>query len=190
MDKSNREWYWLNEPQHTLRDGVLKLTCASKTDFWQRTHEGFRRDNGHALLTKVKEDFSLTVRCEFLGKAPYDQAGVMVRIDGENWIKSSIEWENEVYSRLGSVVTNLGYSDWATRDIPSDIAVKWYRVQSRASDIFIQTSDDGKTWEQLRVAHLHAHKGELAIGLYACSPHTGGCEVTFSHLEIGPSTWQ
>ena len=89
----------------------MKLTCETETDFWQRTHYGFRRDNGHALLTKVKEDFSLTVRCSFLGKFPYDQAGVMVRIDEENWIKSSLEWENSEYSRLGSVVTNLGYSD-------------------------------------------------------------------------------
>ena len=28
-----------------------------------------------------------------------------------------IEYENEQYQRLGSVVTNRGYSDWATTDI-------------------------------------------------------------------------
>ncbi len=189
MFKDGREWFWLNEPQHTLEDGILKLTCETKTDFWQRTHYGFRLDNGHALLTKVKEDFSLTVCCSFSGQFPYDQAGVMVRIDAENWIKSSIEWETEEYSRLGSVVTNLGYSDWATRDVPSSLKTIWYRVQSKGPDIFIHTSGDGVNWEQLRVTHLHVYEGEVAIGLYACSPHTGGCEVTFSNLVVGPSEW-
>ena len=61
MFKDGREWFWLNEPQHTLEDGILKLTCETKTDFWQRTHYGFRLDNGHAHLTKLKRLFTLSV---------------------------------------------------------------------------------------------------------------------------------
>ena len=33
-------------------------------------------------------------------------------LDSDNWFKTSIEYENEEYQRLGSVVTINGYSDW------------------------------------------------------------------------------
>ncbi len=190
MFKHGKDWHWLNEPKHTWDGEILRLTCGTETDFWQRTHYGFRRDNGHALLTTVNEDFSFTVRCHFKGNADYDQAGVMVRIDSDNWIKSSIEYENESFSRLGSVVTNLGYSDWATEDIASTVNTMWYRVQKRGPDIFIETAEDGKNWEQMRITHLHAFKGTLDVGIYACSPKKGGCEVTFDHLTMGPNTWE
>lgn len=190
MFDNKRDWFWLQEPEHSWDAQKLQLTCATESDFWQRTHYGFRRDNGHALLTPVQQDFSLIVRCHFKGNADYDQAGIMVRIDADNWIKASIEYENESFSRLGSVVTNLGYSDWATEDIPSTVHTMWYRVQGRGPDIFIETAEDGKSWEQMRITHLHAFKNNLAIGIYACSPKTGGCEVTFDHLSIGPNTWK
>lgn len=42
-------------------------------------------------------------------------------MDSENWLKASIEYENEQYQRLGSVVTNQGDSDWAATDIDASI---------------------------------------------------------------------
>ncbi|WP_397312917.1 DUF1349 domain-containing protein, partial [Paenibacillus elgii] len=38
--------------------------------------------------------------------------------------KASIEYENEEYQRLGSVVTNHGFSDWATTDI-GPLSIDW-----------------------------------------------------------------
>lgn len=40
-------------------------------------------------------------------------------LDSENWLKGSIEYENETFGHLGSVATNNGYSDWATNEIPA-----------------------------------------------------------------------
>lgn len=46
-------------------------------------------------------------------------------LDSENWLKASIEYENQSFqhlgSNLGSVVTNNGYSDWATTEIPANV---------------------------------------------------------------------
>lgn len=190
MFDTGRSWIWYHEPAHTWDGDVLTVTTNAETDFWQGTHYGFRRDNGHTLLTNVDHDFSLVVRCTVHPRARYDQAGVMVRIDAENWVKVSIEAESKSISRLGSVVTNLGYSDWATVDIDAQTTTMWYRVQSKAADLLIEYSDNGKKWQQMRIAHLHAYHGALAVGIYACSPTEGaGCQMVFDHMHVGNSAW-
>ena len=44
-------------------------------------------------------------------------------LDSDNWFKTSIEYENEEYQRLGSVVTINGYSDWKLEAISEFIIV-------------------------------------------------------------------
>ena len=39
----------------------------------------------------------------------------------ENWLKASIEYENQSFQHLGIVVTNNGYSDWATTEISANV---------------------------------------------------------------------
>jgi regulation of enolase protein 1 (concanavalin A-like superfamily) len=64
--------------------------------------------------------------------------------NSDNWVKASIEYENNELAKLGSVVTNLGYSDWATTDIPNKIVkIIWYRLSRRGPDFLIETSEDG-----------------------------------------------
>ncbi|MDP4089423.1 MAG: DUF1349 domain-containing protein [Bacillota bacterium] len=182
-----KEFYWFNEPgRHYFQDGLVIYTNPS-TDFWQRTHYGFRRDDGHCLLTKRSGDFSFTAHFEFLPKEMYDQCGIMLRIDEENWIKASVEFENEDISRLGSVVTNLGYSDWATTDITSDVKSMWYRITRKGSDFLIETSYDGAAWTQMRIAHLHKECDAISVGIYACSPKESSfkCRIDSMSFEVG-----
>ena len=61
------------------------------------------------------------MKTEFESSCRFDQCGVVMSLDSDNWFKASIESEDEKIQRLGSVVTNHGYSDWATTDISSDI---------------------------------------------------------------------
>jgi len=155
LDKSLLEnFYWLNEPQKYYLNNTLVIKTAPETDFWQKTHYGFRKDNGHALLTDLKNDFSFKVKVKLNFKNKYDQCGIMLRLDSKNWIKISAEYENQTITRLGSVVTNLGYSDWATEDISSSINELWYRVNKSGSDFFIENSFDGHKWSQMRITHL------------------------------------
>ncbi len=190
MFDTDREWIWYHEPHHVWDGTVLTITTLGETDFWQGTHYGFRRDNGHCLLTHVHEDFSLVARVTCNANAKYDQGGVFVRVDSENWLKASIETETKSVSRLGSVMTNNGYSDWATVDIDASIHTMWYRVQSKGADLLIEYSENGKRWQQMRIAHIHQYHGSLAIGVYACSPTEGdGCTIQFDHVVVGPSQW-
>ena len=163
-------FYWFHKPAKYQLGTGLEVYTDPKTDFWQNTHYGFQRDDGHCLFIKHAGDFSLMTQVEFHPKEKYDQCGLMVRGDREHWIKVSTEYENEKHSRLGSVVTNLGFSDWATQDISSSHRHIWYRISKNGSDFLLESSFDGKDWLQLRITHLQKLFEQLEIGVYACSP--------------------
>jgi regulation of enolase protein 1 (concanavalin A-like superfamily) len=180
---------WFNEPAVYRLGRGLEIVTDEKTDFWQRTHYGFRRDDGHCLLAALTGDFSILTHVEFRPAAQYDQCGLMVRVDAGNWIKTSTEYEDERVSRLGSVVTNLGYSDWATQDVSSAQQERWYRISRRGDDFLIESSIDGLDWLQMRIAHLHAAPAALAAGVYACSPIGRAFWCRFTRLEIAENCW-
>jgi uncharacterized protein len=182
-------FFWLNEPAKYYFDRGLYLITDTKTDFWQRTHYGFRKDDGHCLLTRMSGDFSIRTEVEFSPTSKYDQCGLFARIDTDNWIKASMEYENPERSRLGSVVTNFGYSDWASQDVSSDVKSMFYRLSRREKDILIEYSKDDTRWHQMRVAHLHTLNDAIEIGVYACSPVGDGFQCKFPFIEIGKNTW-
>jgi regulation of enolase protein 1 (concanavalin A-like superfamily) len=182
-------FYWFNEPTRYQLGNGLEIYTDAETDFWQRTHYGFRRDDGHCLVIKQSGDFSLMTHVTFRPQAQYDQCGLIVRVDAENWIKTSTEYEDAQVSRLGSVVTNLGYSDWATQDISSEHNEMWYRISKNGADFLLESSYDGQKWAQLRIAHLHKLPEELEVGVYACSPIGKDFWCRFSVLEIGENEW-
>ena len=183
-------FYWFNEPARYTFGRGLEMFTDERTDFWQNTHYGFQRDDGHCLLRSQGGDFTLATRVECRPQAKYDQCGLMVRIDRENWIKVSTEYESQEGSRLGSVVTNLGYSDWATQDIPSKLREMWYRISRNGSDFLLENSYDGETWLQLRITHLHKVSEYCEVGVYACSPTGKDFWCRFTSLEISENEWR
>ncbi len=96
----------------------------------------------------------------------------------------STEYEDKTRSRLGSVVTNLGYSDWATQDIASHHKEMWYRISRNGHDFFLENSSDGDNWLQLRMTHLHNAPDTLEAGIYACSPIGKNFWCRFHFVEI------
>ena len=180
-------WYcepsrWKLEP----RPGRLRVEPDAKTDFWQRTHYGFQVDNGHFLFAEVAGPFRLDTRVRFEPAHQYDQAGLMVRLSADCWLKTSIEHEPGPTNRLGVVVTNAGYSDWSTQDVPGEVHEIWLRLERSGADYQVESSTDGTHWSQLRIAHLHADDGQrpVAAGLYACSPQAAGYAAEFDYLSL------
>ncbi len=183
-------FYWLNAPARYQLGNGLEIFTNARTDFWQKTHYGFQRDDGHCLLTSHAGDFCLATHVEFRPQTQYDQCGLIVRIDQANWIKVATEFENAAVSRLGSVVTNLGYSDWATQDIASTHHTMDYRISKNGQDFLLEHSYDGLTWQQLRITHLHQAAERYEIGVYACSPIGQDFWCRFTRLEISENHWQ
>ena len=183
---------WTRPPkQYTIADDRVTITTEPGTDLWQRTYYGFQNDNAPVLQMQTLEPyFSFVVKTEFpTSHHRYDQCGIVMYLDSDNWLKASIEYENESYQRLGSVATNLGYSDWATTDIPASVKSMWYRFSRRESDYCIECSEDGVHFKQMRICHMHAGSGEIRFGIYACSPENSSFEAVFSHMALTECQW-
>lgn len=120
----------------------------------------------------------------------FDQAGILLYLDSENWLKASSEYKNELVQRLGSVVTNNGYSDWATSDIPATINTIWYRLSRREADYRLDYSLDGEAFSQMRICHLFKGDQEIAFGIYACSPEDSSFDAVFSDFELTECLWK
>jgi uncharacterized protein len=184
-DKLIKKLYWLNEPSDwSISDGKLVIK-PEKTDFWQKTHYGFEVDNGHCLLLNTKQrDFILTTEVSNEWKHQYDQAGLIIRIDKDTWIKTSCEYEDEHESKLGAVVTNYGYSDWSTKDHSNEHNQITYKITKKGKDFIVETSLQPTKWTQIRIAHLHYDQQDLLCGIYACSPIAPGFVAQFHHFNI------
>lgn len=183
----NSDLHWFCPPtQWCLADGSLVINSDAKTDYWQRTHYGFQNDNGHFLFAEVMGDFVMSTRVRFFPKHQYDQAGLMVRLSPDYWLKTSIEFEPAEPNRLGAVVTRYGYSDWSTQDISKDICEYQLRIRREGDDYFVEyRQTNQQNWTQIRMTHLE-NKEHIAIqcGLYACSPIDSGFVAHFEYLNI------
>ena len=173
---------WAVDPQRR----ALSIQPDAATDFWQRTHYGFQADNGHLLHLRIQGDFILTARVTSKPLHQYDQAGLMVRISPACWLKASVEFEPDGANRLGAVVTNDRYSDWSTQPLGKDIDTIWFRVRAERHDYIVETSGDGASWEQIRMACLHDRSSvdSVLCGVYACSPKQAGFMAEFSSVQL------
>ena len=120
----------------------------------------------------------------------YDQAGVVMIIDCDNWIKASCEWESPGRLSLGCVVTRGGRSDWSTRTVRKEspggpepkgmVEMGTYRVLITGENVLVAhrfAGDD--VFEQVRVCPLPSSaktgfEQRVLIGPYACSPQGNG----------------
>ena len=108
---------WLNPPPSVEVDGDdLLVTAARGSDLWQRTSYGFRRDSGHALLEPVERGRAVEVVLVATARGTFEQAGLLLRVDEQTWVKAGVEHSDGVL-QLSAVVT-AGASDWSTAPVP------------------------------------------------------------------------
>lgn len=176
---------WLNEPPKWTRDGdQLSVVTGGKTDFWQNTFYDFIHDNGHFFHVQSTGDFTAAVSFEGAYETLYDQAGLMLRVDAQNWIKLGIEYSDGVCN-FSLVCTIGGRSDWSV--IPQQMltgpqSVRITRVGDAAIAHFRQTNG---AWQMMRLCPFVATP-DIQVGPMTCSPQRAGFNVTFSGFEITP----
>lgn len=181
------EWRWHCEPARwEFTSPGLRLWPDANTDFWQRTHYGFQADNGHFFHTEAPAAFTLTAHILTRPVHQYDQAGLMVRLSPECWLKTSVEHEPEGASWLGAVVTNEGYSDWSTQPVTGHSQSYHLRIRGDGGCYIVSWSPDGAVWTQLRVATLRQSGTPVRCGVYACCPKDSGLAAEFQNIQLQP----
>lgn len=192
--RPDRRLRWHHRPSRwSIGESQLVVYPDAGTDFWQRTHYGFRADTGHMLGLRVTGDFVVSTKVRFFPLHQYDQAGLMLRYSSQCWLKTSVEYESDGPCRLGVVVTRGGYSDWSTQDFPVDRGELGLRVRKKGDDFTVEYLQPGvldttlkaSAWTQIRVAHMGPPSGSaLRAGVYACSPKGAGFRADFGFLLV------
>lgn len=175
---------WLNRPPAVTVDGSdLLVTAGQGSDFWRTTSYGFVRDSGHALLTDLLAGQAVEVSfvADFVRR--YDQAGVLLRADAQNWVKAGVE-RSDGQPQLGAVVTR-DFSDWSLQPVP-----EWgghpvtIRVSRGADAITIRARRRDGPWQLVRLAPFR-YSGPVGAGPYCCAPTRAGLQVRFLGFEVG-----
>jgi uncharacterized protein len=176
-------WTWFNEPSTWQHDGgALSLTTDPDTDFWRTTHYGYVRDTGHVLGTGAGE-FTLTATFRGEYRDQYDQAGIAIRVDERNWIKSGIELV-DAHQQISAVVTRE-FSDWSVAPV-ADPAIVTIKAERAGDTVTITYGLDGAAPETLlRVAYL-APGTTAHAGVMAASPTGKGFTTTFTDVSLAP----
>ncbi len=184
---------WTREPKsYQIKEDTIEVVTRPCTDLWQRTYYHFQNDNAPVFQMETEEEyFSFVVKTDFReSHHRFDQCGIVMYLDSENWLKASIEYENSTYQHLGSVVTNQGYSDWATTAIDASVKSMWYRLSRRQDDYCIECSEDGIIFHQMRICHMQKGKGKIRFGIYACSPEDSSFKAIFSKMQMSECQWK
>ena len=193
MEIDLSKFKWTREPEScAIHDGAIEIITKPHTDLWQRTYYHFRNDNAPVFQMETEERyFSFIVKTDFReSHHRFDQCGIVMYLDSENWLKGSVEYENEEYQHLGSVVTNQGYSDWATTVIDASVKSMWYRFSRREDDYCIECSSDGVHFQQMRICHMEKGSGKIRFGIYACSPEDSSFKAVFSDMKLTECQWK
>ena len=191
MKVNTKEMKWIREPkQYEVTEDKVEIITEPHTDLWQRTYYHFRNDNAPVLQLETGEQFfSFVVKTDFDTKVRYDQSGIVMYLDSDNWLKASMEFENDQIQRLGSVVTNNGYSDWSSVDVDASVKSIWFRLSRREDDFCIENSVDGVNFKQMRICHMFHAKEKINFGIYACSAEDSSFKATFTDMEITECKW-
>ena len=191
MDMTRFEW--TREPQKYHVDNErVEIVTEPHTDLLQRTYYHFQNDTAPVFQMETDENyFSFVVKTDVSeSRRRFDQCGIVMYLDSENWLKGSIEYENEEFQHLGSVVTNGGFSDWATAVIPSFVKTMWYRFSRREDDYCIECSEDGVKFNQMRICHMKKGRGKIKFGIYACSPEDSSFKAVFTDMKLMECQWK
>ena len=192
MKLNIQDFRWTREPgDFTVSDDQIEIVTRPHTDLWQRTYYHFRNDNAPVFQMETEEKFfSFVVKTSFEeSHHRFDQCGIVMYLDSDNWLKGSVEYENETFQHLGSVVTNNGYSDWATTEIDASIKSMWYRLSRREDDYCIECSADGVYFSQMRVCHMFHGGQTIHFGIYACSPEDSSFKAVFTDMQVSECKW-
>ena len=173
---------WFNEPeQWSIKNNALTMQVTPQSDYWRISHYGFTVDDAPFIYTTRGGEFEVKVKISGDYKVRFDQAGLMLRIDKENYIKAGIEYVDGKYN-LSCVVTHHT-SDWSVIELDKPVEAVWIKAVRRLDAVEIFYSFDDVNYTMMRNCWL-ADNSPVMVGMMAACPDGNGFEARFEHFTI------
>ena len=173
---------WFNEPESwSIKNNRLTMQVTPQSDYWRISHYGFTVDDAPFLYTTRGGEFEVKVKISGDYKVRFDQAGLMLRADKENYIKAGIEFVDGKYN-ISCVVTHHT-SDWSVITLDKAIDHIWIKAVRRLDAVEIFYSFDDKSYTMMRNCHL-ADNTPVMVGMMAACPDGNGFEARFEGFKI------
>lgn len=173
---------WFNEPSDWfISNGKLTMAVTPKSDYWRISHYGFTVDDAPFYYAEYGGEFEAKVKVAGDYKVRFDQAGLMIRVDHENYIKTGIEFVDGKYN-LSTVVTHHT-SDWSVIALEKPVDYIWIKAIRRLDAIEIFYSFDDKDYTLMRNAWMEANR-PVKIGMMGACPDGNGFNAMFSDFSV------
>lgn len=173
---------WFNEPENwNISGGQLTMDVPAQCDFWRISHYGFTVDDGPFLYTTYGGEFEAKVRISGDYKVRFDQAGLMIRIDHENWLKAGIEYVDGKYN-ISAVVTHKT-SDWSVITLDKPVDFIWIKAVRRLDAVEIFYSFDDVNYTMMRNCWIQDNT-PVKVGMVAACPDGQGFKARFDHFSV------
>lgn len=173
---------WFNEPEsYTINNGVLEMDVPAQTDFWRIAHYGFTVDDGPFLYSTHGGEFEAKIRVSGDYKVRFDQAGMMIRENHENYVKFGIEYVDGKFN-ISAVVTHHT-SDWSVIQLDKPVPFIWLKAVRRLDAIELFYSFDDKEYIMMRTLWMRDNC-PLQVGPVAACPDGKGFKARFSDFKV------
>lgn len=173
---------WFNEPElWEIKEDKLTMNVTPKSDYWRVSHYGFTVDDAPLLYTTRGGEFEVKVKITGEYKTRFDQAGLMIRIDHENYIKTGIEYVDGKYN-ISTVVTHHT-SDWSVIKLDTPVPFIWIKAVRRLDAVEIFYSFDDNEYTMMRTCWMQDNT-PVMVGMMGACPDGDGFKATFEHFSI------
>lgn len=173
---------WFNEPsQWKIEDSTLSMYVTPHSDYWRIAHYGFTVDDAPFYYATYGGEFEVKVRVRGDYRERFDQAGLMLRIDAENYIKAGIEFVDGQYN-ISTVVTHRT-SDWSVITLERPVEYIWIKAVRRLDAVELFYSYDDREYVMMRTAWF-ADNTPVGVGLMGASPDGQGFWAHFDHFRV------
>ena len=180
--QSLNKMQWFNEPtKWEIKNNSLTMNVTPQSDYWRISHYGFTVDDAPFLYTLRGGEFEVKVKVTGDYTARFDQAGLMLRIDHENYIKAGIEFVDGKYN-LSTVVTHHT-SDWSIIALDRPVPFVWIKAVRRLDAIEVFYSFDDVTYTLMRNAWMPDNH-PIMVGVMAACPDGNGFKARFDNFSI------
>ncbi|WP_418383168.1 DUF1349 domain-containing protein [Alistipes finegoldii] len=180
--QSLEKMQWFNEPgKWEIKENTLSMYVTPRSDYWRISHYGFTVDDAPFFYTLRGGEFEVKVKISGDYKTRFDQSGLMLRIDHENYIKAGIEFVDGKYN-LSTVVTHKT-SDWSIIPLDKPVPFIWIKALRRLDAVEVFYSFDDKEYTMMRNAWLQDNH-PVMVGVMGACPDGQGFEAQFEHFSI------